>query len=308
VPESLSPCKAIANVVKVAVLGRRARLWGIRTFLQLTGAGAMEGFLAKHLNYLHRIWQLRYFWFSLVRIDLNSRYKRSFFGIGWSLLRPLAMTTILCIVFGKLFNRPPEEYAPYLLIGMTMWQFLTESLQLGCASFAAGGTFIRQQQIPLAIFPLRTVLGSGFHALVALGVALTITLVLRGCPNPLALLYLIPAIVMLFFLSWFSAIFVAVAQAYFPDTRYLLEISLQGLYFLTPILYRLEDFGTRGRMAMLIEYNPLTSILALVRTPILDGTPPTVYQISISMMFLLAVGAASVYMMRKTERNLIFWI
>src|SRR5476651_1570419 len=128
----------------------------------------MDRLVARKADYLIRIWELRYFWCSLVRNDLDNRYKRSFLGIGWSLIRPLAMTAIFCMVFGNLFDLAIEDYAPHLLIGMTIWQFFSESLLQGCNSFVRGATYIRQQRIPLAIFPLRTVLGAGLHFLIAL--------------------------------------------------------------------------------------------------------------------------------------------
>jgi lipopolysaccharide transport system permease protein len=83
-------------------------------------------------DYLRRIWLLRHFWFSLVANDIRSRYRRSILGVGWSLLRPLGMTAIFCVVFGTLFNQNIATYAPYVLIGMTTWQFLMESLTSGC--------------------------------------------------------------------------------------------------------------------------------------------------------------------------------
>ena len=53
------------------------------------------------------MWRCRYFWLSLVKIDLRTRYRRSVIGLGWSLLRPIAMTVILCFVFAPLFH--PEH-------------------------------------------------------------------------------------------------------------------------------------------------------------------------------------------------------
>src|SRR5262245_38444229 len=119
--------------------------------------------VANRFTYFQRIWQLRYFWFSLVRNDLRNRYRRSFLGIGWSLVRPLSITAVFCVVFGKLFHVPVAEYAPFLLVGITIWQFLSESMIQGCQSFLNAAAYIRQQPVPLAIFPLRTVLGSAFH-------------------------------------------------------------------------------------------------------------------------------------------------
>jgi lipopolysaccharide transport system permease protein len=268
----------------------------------------MEGTLATHFSYFTRIWSLRYFWFSLVRNDLNNRYKRSFFGIGWSLLRPLAMTCILCVVFGKLFHVALEDYAPFLLIGLTTWQFFSETLLQGCFSFTAGAAYIRQQQVPLAIFPLRTVLGSGFHGLVALVMSIAVAAFFKGFPDPLALLNLLPAVVYLFLLGWALAILGGVMYTHFPDTNNIIEITLQILYYLTPVMYNPASLESRGRLKLLVEWNPLTSILALVRTPILEGTPPALHHIEISLVFLVVVAAAAAFLMRKMERTLIFWI
>jgi lipopolysaccharide transport system permease protein len=268
----------------------------------------MKGLIATRFDYLGRIWTLRYFWFSLVLNDLSHRYKQSFLGIGWSLVRPLAMTFLFCVVFGQLFNLEVAEYAPHLLIGMTIWQFFTESLNQGCHCFANGGTYIRQQQVPLAIFPLRTVLGSTFHTLIALGLALIITLFFRGCVDPLALLNLIPAVVLLFFLGWALAILSGITQTHFPDTQHILEIVLQFMFYLTPIVYRIESLENRTRLSWLVELNPMTSILAMFRTPIMEGTPPSIHHVSISMLVLFGAGISAVLLLRKMERNLIFWI
>ena len=268
----------------------------------------MDGFASARLSYLIRIWELRYFWLSLVRNDLDNRYKRSFFGIGWSLLKPLAMTTVLCVVFGKLFNVAVEDYAPYLLIGMTTWQFFTESLLLGCNSLSLGSAYIRQQQVPLAIFPLRTVLAAGFHFLVALSLAILTTLYFKGGLDPVALLAILPALVVLFLIGWSIAIISGVIYTHFPDTNQLLEIGLQVLFYVTPILYRPEFASRGGRLAKLVEWNPITSLLTLIRAPILDGALPPMQNIVISLCFLAGVGCLAIVLLRKMERTLVFWI
>ena len=55
-------------------------------------------------TYLAAVWRFRFFWMSLVRMDLRTRYRRSLLGIGWSLLQPLAMTAIFCLVFPQLHD------------------------------------------------------------------------------------------------------------------------------------------------------------------------------------------------------------
>ena len=58
------------------------------------------------VGYIGAMWRCRYFWLSLVKIDLRTRYRRSVIGLGWSLLRPISMTIILCAVFRRIFNIP----------------------------------------------------------------------------------------------------------------------------------------------------------------------------------------------------------
>ena len=151
-------------------------------------------------------------------------------------------------------------------------------------------------------------LGSGLHALIALGVGLGLLLYFRGFPDPLALLYVLPALVLVFFLGWFSAIISGVMHTYFPDTHHLLEISLQILFYLTPILYKPESVQSRVRFFALVEWNPITSILALIRTPLLDGTAPANHHILVSLVLVSLLGVIAVSLLRKLERNMIFWI
>jgi lipopolysaccharide transport system permease protein len=268
----------------------------------------MFGLSTARFDYLSRMWLLRHFWFSLVVNDLSQRYKHSFLGVGWSLVRPLAMTFLFCLVFGQLFQLDAGDYAPHLLIGMTIWQFLHESLVQGCESFKNGSAYIRQQPAPLAIFPLRTVMGSAFHTLIALGLALGLTFIFKGSLHVTALLWLAPAMVLLFFLAWSLAILSGIMNTHFPDTKHVLEIGLQFLFYLTPIVYKGETLQGRTHLAWLVDCNPVTSILALFRAPIIEGAAPPVQHVAVSVGVLIIAGVLAVVLLRKLERTLVFWI
>ncbi len=42
--------------------------------------------------YLAEVWRYRHFWLSLVRMDLQVRYRRSVLGIGWAPFETTAPT------------------------------------------------------------------------------------------------------------------------------------------------------------------------------------------------------------------------
>jgi homopolymeric O-antigen transport system permease protein len=259
-------------------------------------------------DYLHRIFQLRYFWGSLVRNDLRTRYRHSFLGIAWSLARPLGMTAVLTVVFTNLMNKPASEYAPFLAVGITLWQFLVESMTAGCTTFRVGSAYIRQQPVPLGIFPLRTVLGTAIHGGLALLVALALTVYFQGLPSVLVFASVLPGLVILFLLGIALATVFGIMHTHFPDTQHLLELVLQALFYLTPVMYPANYFAHRGRLTLLITWNPFTSVLELIRRPLTAGEYPEPFHLMHASLFLLLVGGVAWYCLRRFERDLVYWI
>jgi ABC-type polysaccharide/polyol phosphate export permease len=262
----------------------------------------------RQIGYFRRIWQLRYFWRSLVMTDLRTRYRRSFLGVGWSLVRPVVLALLFCTVFGKIFEQEPAQFAPFLLIGLTLWQFLSESILQGCESFTRSSAYIRQQRLPLAIFPLRTVLGAGFHTLVALSAALVLTVFFKGPPPLLAALAVLPGLVLLFVLAWSLAILAGILRCHFPDVPHLLEVSLQLLMYLTPIVYPLDLLRERGRLCTVVHLNPFTSMVEMVRGPLLTGQLPAPGTILTAVACTGVAALLAAACLRKVERTLVFWV
>src|SRR5262249_36214672 len=155
--------------------------------------------------------QCRYFWLSLVRIDLRARYRGSVLGIGWSLLHPIAMTAILCTVFSAIFKQDIHYFAPYLMAGLTFWAYLVNVSLVGRQCFFQGECYIRQYPAPMAIYPLRTMLGSGFHFGLSLLLVLGLTWLCLELPGPLALLSLLPTVALLLVFGWSLALLFGLA-------------------------------------------------------------------------------------------------
>lgn len=256
-------------------------------------------------GYLQSIWQLRYFWLSLVKCDLQLRYRRSFLGIGWSLLQPIGMTIVLCTVFHKLFNMDIREYGPFLLIGLSLWAFITTSVQLGCQTFFQAESFVRQRPVPMAIYPLRTVLGAGFHALLAQGVVIIVTWAVHGFGNLPVLVALVPAGILLFLFGWSLATLAGVANVHFPDTQHLSELTLQVLFYMSPIIYKPEMLRERG-LGWLVDWNPMTAIIEMVRAPILYGQIPSAQIMLTACLTVLVFVSAAALVLNRVQRDLIF--
>jgi lipopolysaccharide transport system permease protein len=298
------------------------------------------------IAYLGAIWKCRFFWLSLVKMDLISRYRGSVLGLCWSLLHPIAMTAILCVVFKYAFNMPNvRTYAPYLFAGLTFWGFFSSVLVQGCGCFFQGESYIRQFPAPMAIYPLRTMLGSAFHFGIGLLLAIGLAL-LAGPAKPedfagkaarrhpaqmqtdrpaekapstdptteeqlprtmqlMALPTLVPTLLLLLLFGWSVAILFGLLNVRFRDTRHLAEIGLQGLFYLTPIMYPIQAMEGRF-LGKLLHYNPLTSILDLLIQPILYGRIPSLTMYAVAGLIVLSLTGAAAFALKIEERRLIF--
>jgi ABC-type polysaccharide/polyol phosphate export permease len=256
-------------------------------------------------GYALAIWYCRYFWWSLVKMDLRTRYRRSILGLGWSLLHPIAMTIILCFVFSNIFGVEISDYGPYLLAGLATWNYISSVTILGCQCFFAGEAYIRQHPAPLAVYPLRTALGGTVHFLMALLVVLVLSWYLKGFGNVPSLICLVPALALLFMLGWSTAVLAGFANVHFQDTQHLMEIGFQILFYATPIMYY-PALLAKTQIGWVLYLNPVIPLLQLVRQPILEGKVPAIETYATATLVVCAFACLAGVTLARLQRRLIF--
>jgi ABC-type polysaccharide/polyol phosphate export permease len=256
-------------------------------------------------EYFRSIWRCRYFWLSLVKMDLRTRYRGSILGMGWSLLHPIAMTSILCLVFHQVFHTDIKEYAPFLLAGLATWNYLTMTTLQGCQCFFLAESYIRQYPAPLAIYPLRTALGGTIHFFLALMVVLGLAWAFQGMSRLPCILSLVPTVTLLFLLAWAAALLAGFANVLFQDTQHLLEVAFQIMFYATPIMYKPEMLGN-SQLKWLVRCNPLVTFLELIRQPIIEGRVPALHSFALATAVVAVAVTAAGVTLASLQRRLIF--
>ncbi len=177
----------------------------------------------------------------LVRTDFKLRYQGSVLGYAWSLLRPLMLFFILYVVFVKFLKLGGSipHYPIYLLLGIVLWSFFAEMTSLSLGSIVGRGDLIRKIRIPRWII----VLSSSVTALINLGLNLIVVFVFLlinqvDIMKSISLLPLILAQLYLFSLG--ISLILATAFVKYRDVTHIWEVALQGLFYLTPVLYPLS--------------------------------------------------------------------
>jgi ABC-type polysaccharide/polyol phosphate export permease len=257
--------------------------------------------------YFAEVWSCRYFWLSLVKMDLQLRYRRSMLGIGWSLLHPVASTVVLCIAFHEIFHISIREYVPLLMAGLAWWGFISGVTIRGCQCFVEAESYIRQHPVPMAVYPLRTVLGAMIHFLIALTVVMILTWCAHGVNNVPTLPVLAVGLALLLVFGWSVAVLAGYVNSVFRDIQHLSEIGFQILFYLTPIIYPPESLA-RTRLARLVEYNPLVPFLRIIREPLLMGSIPPFSTYCAAVVPTLFVTVAAILVLGRLQNRVILYL
>jgi|EndMetStandDraft_9_1072997.scaffolds.fasta_scaffold08722_2 lipopolysaccharide transport system permease protein len=259
------------------------------------------------VEYARGIWSTRYFWAHLAISDLRSRWRGSVMGLLWSILQPLGMTLLVAVVLGKIFNQPIYSYAPYILSGILVWEFVTSTLIGGSLAFVQADAYIRQCRHPLAIYTLRTALTNLLVLMLAsLGLVLWVLVAFPGNLGLcwLALLTLYPVVGLA---GWAGATVLAYIGVRFRDIPHALGLVLQTLWFVSPIYFDASVFRSSGLVA-LVDYNPIYHVVQLARAPLLEGMWPTPANYIYALGLVLVLATAACVAGWRSERKVIFYL
>jgi ABC-type polysaccharide/polyol phosphate export permease len=229
---------------------------------------------------------------NLFRRDLQTRYKGSALGVVWSLINPLILMGIYVLVFSVLWKvAQVPHYALYLLVGLTVWLFFSSSLTSASRSLLDSAALIRKVRFPRQLVPL-SVVATQLVAFVAMFVVLVVVNLIVIPETRDVFLVAVPiAAVEVAFVAGVS-LAIACANVLYRDVEHLVSAALLPWFFLTPILYRLEDLpgGVKQYdwvVTILRWVNPVTPAIEALRAPLFYGKLPNAWDV----VYVLAEAA-----------------
>jgi homopolymeric O-antigen transport system permease protein len=236
---------------------------------------------------------------NLFRRDVQAKYRGSLLGLAWTLANPVLLMAVYLLVFSVLWKTPfgsEGHYALFLLVGLSAWIFFAQSVQSASRSMLDNANLIRKTRFPRQLVPLSIV---ATH-LISFGVMLVLLLALNFAllPRVRATEWLaIPLAVAVVAFSGGLALATASLNVLFRDIEFLVAALLLPLFFLTPVLYPLNNsqIASRPWVVDLIHWgNPLSPMIEALRDPLFYGRLPglgdAVYTI-VAALLALALGA-----------------
>ena len=246
---------------------------------------------------------------TLVRRELRARFKGSALGLFWSLIYPLAMMGVYTLVFSVLWrvtgNIP--HYPLFVLAGLAVWGFFQAGIQLATTSLVANGDLITKVWFPRELVPASAVLAQTVTILVMLAILIPVDLIVEP-ENARTVALVLPIVAALVCLVLGLAWMLAVANVFYRDIEHLLAVAFLPWFFLTPVLYGLEQFTAASShrwLILLMRYgNPVTPYVEGVRAVVLQATVPGISLLLYIFLVGPLVGLLGLRVVQRYEDRL----
>jgi lipopolysaccharide transport system permease protein len=233
---------------------------------------------------------------SLVAKDLKLKYRGSVLGFVWSLLNPLLMLAVYTFAFSFIMMDAsrPAGFVFLLLVAILPWSFFVGSLVMSTGAIVDSAGLLKSVLFPHAVLPIASVMFNFAQYVLTASVLIPVMFIVYRVPlTPMVLLFPVFLLLQLIFIIGL-ALALSASAARLRDTRHLLDIALQVLFWLTPIIYSFESqVPTRFRSLLLLS--PMSSFIVAYQRVLYYGVWPGLEVTVVAVVYAMVavtVGAA----------------
>ena len=245
-------------------------------------------------------WEL---WSRLAWNQIRAKYRRSAIGPLWATLNFAIFVGALGILYAELFGQDPKIYIPHLVLGLLIWNLLSQVMLEGCSLFSDVRTYIDEANLPLPVFVFgmmwRNLILFAFSFLIFILVAILVPLV----PDLFWLLSLVGFVLVALNALWLGLL-LAIVSARFHDLVEIVGSMLRIIFFITPILWLP---GMEGRLTFLLGANPFYHLIEICRSYIVGSGAPIGSWV-IVLVITITGWLVTAIMYNKYRYRIAFWI
>lgn len=220
---------------------------------------------------LREIYAYREMFKNMVKRNLRTRYKASFFGFFWTFINPLLQLGVYSIVFSTIMRMNVAHYPMFLFVVLLPWIFFATTTQEAANLIISNSNIVKKIYFPREILPL----ASAAAGLVNLGLSFLvafIALLLSHIPLTWSVLAL-PLVMGLEFIFTLGVSFIlAAVNVYFRDVEHIWGIVMMAWFYLTPIVYPLNVIPAKYIKYLFL--NPMVTLMEAYRDILYYGVFP----------------------------------
>jgi lipopolysaccharide transport system permease protein len=241
------------------------------------------------------------------------RYKQSYLGLAWAILKPLALMLVFTLL--NSFIGITSGNVPYPLISYTAlvpWVFFQESLSEGVSSIVSNAQLIRKIYFPREIFPLTGVITKLVEFVINSFVLGCLLIYFHIMPAA-TIVWVLPLVIYIILASLAFALGGAALNVFYRDVGTMLPILLQLLMYASPVIYPMSLVKQKlliehiaGQWSELIyrlyTFNPMAGIIDAFQRAIIYGQAPDIDVMWPGMLFTALLLPVSYTTFKRAER------
>jgi lipopolysaccharide transport system permease protein len=243
----------------------------------------------------------------LIKREILSRYRGTFLGVFWSLLRPLAMLSIYTLVFGFIMqprlgptaNGSKLELVFSMFCGLVLFDFFAECLTRAPTLVLLYPNYVKKVVFPLEILSVAAV-GAALVQLAISFAPFFVGLAILHGSLPLTALWLpvviLPLALFALGLSWF----LSSLGVFIRDVNALAPVGTTILLFASAVFYSLDQIPDKFRGLFL--FNPVAVLINEARHVTLLQEPPSWDRVGIALAASIVIAAVGYVFFMRTKQ------
>lgn len=218
------------------------------------------------ISYLKQTWERRDFAFAMARFRLQAGQEANRLGMVWLVLRPSLNAAVYGLIFGVLQGaRRPPDYIAYVVVGVFLFEFFSQSLTQGAKSITNNRSLVQSLAFPRMTLPVSVVIQQ-FLALVPMLVVMFLALILTGHPPAFGWLLMLPLLALYTLFNTGVALFAARLTVHVRDLTQLLPFVNRILFYTSGVLFAVDRIlEDHPLIVRLYDFHPLYQVLSIAR-------------------------------------------
>ncbi len=222
-------------------------------------------------QYWRDLWRYRELFYFLAWRDILVRYKQTFIGVAWALIRPFLTMVVFTIVFGRLASLPSEGDAPYpvmVFAAMLPWQFFASALMECSNSLITNANLISKVYFPRLVVPTSAVIVSFVDFLISGIILLGLMTWYNSIPS-WRIVTLPLFITIAFMAAMGGGLWLAALNVQYRDFRYIVPFIVQFGLYISPVGFSSAIVPEQWRLVY--SLNPMVGVIDGFRWAIIGG-------------------------------------
>ena len=251
---------------------------------------------------LKELWDYRELFYFFTWRDVKVKYKQTVLGFLWAILQPLFMTLVFTVFIGDSIiqkTQLPIPYPLFALSGMLLWGIFSGGMSNAANSMVSNANIIKKIYFPRLIIPISSILVALVDFFIAFIIFVILLFIYKVEINYSALAFLPLSILITCLSAMGCGTLLAALNIKYRDVRYIIPFMVQGLLFLTPVLYP-TNISSNPLAQFILKLNPLSGALELMRG-LFVGYTINYETVLISLGTSLVLFIVGILYFRKTE-------